>query len=210
MAKLRKFCCYRDLKRPYTRISKYRKLSYIRSRPPNRISRYTGGTQDVFPVKVHLVSKSALQIRDSALESARTTSNRVLEGALGKIGYFFQMRPYPHHIMRENPLAAGAGADRLSTGMAHNYGKPIGIAAQIKKGQSIFTVYTKKEHIPLARRAMKRASYKLPGKCTIRVEGEYEKKPAKVKKPVAESPKKVAAESPKKAVAEKVSKSVAA
>jgi large subunit ribosomal protein L10e len=191
MARLRKFVCYRDHKRAYTRYSKYKKLCYVAARPANRISRYTGGTQENFTVKVHLVSKSDLQIRDSALESARQTSNRVLEGALGKTGYFFQMRCFPHHILRENPLASGAGADRLSTGMAHNYGKPIGIAARIFEGQAIFTIKTYKEHIPLARRAMKRASYKLPCKCSIQVE-EIAKKPA-VKKAVAKkAPAKVA------------------
>ncbi len=170
MARLRKFCCYRDFKRAYTRFSKYKKLCYIRARPANRISRYTGGTQENFAFNVHLIPKSDLQIRDAALESARQTSNRVLEGALGKTGYFFQMRCYPHHILRENPLASGAGADRLSTGMAHNYGKPIGIAARIKKGQPIFTIKTHKENLPLARQAMKRASYKLPCSCSTIVE----------------------------------------
>jgi len=178
MARLRKFLCYRDYKRPYTRFSKYKKLCYIRARPANRISRYTGGTQEAFAVNVHLIAKSDLQIRDAALESARVTSNRTLENALGKTGYFFQMRVYPHHILRENPLASGAGADRLSTGMAHNYGKPIGIAAQIKKGQPIFTVKTNKDHIQLARAAMKRAAYKLPCSCSVLVE-EIAKKPAK-------------------------------
>ncbi len=170
MARQRKFCCYRDFKRAYTRFSKYKKLCYVRARPANRISRYTGGTQGELPVNVHLITKSDLQIRDSALESARQTSNRTLEGALGKTGYFFQMRVFPHHILRENPLASGAGADRLSTGMAHNYGKPIGIAARIKKGKPIFTVKTTKEHIDLARRAMKRAAYKLPCACSVVVE----------------------------------------
>ena len=183
MARLRSWACYRDYKRAYTRFSKYKKLCYIRARPANRISRYTGGTQEAFPVKVHLVSKTALQIRDAALESARQSCNRVLEGALGKTGYFFQMRVYPHHIVRENPLASGAGADRLSTGMAHNYGKPIGIAAQVKKGQPIFTVNTLKDHIPLARTAMKRAAHKLPCPCSVTVE---EKKP--VKKTVSKKP----------------------
>ena len=94
MARLRKFCCYRDLKRAYTRFSKYKSLNFVKARPANRISRYTGGTQENFSVNVHLVAKSDLQIRDAALESARQTSNRVLEGALGKTGYFFQMRVY--------------------------------------------------------------------------------------------------------------------
>jgi large subunit ribosomal protein L10e len=187
MARLRNWACYRDYKRAYTRFSKYKKLCYVRARPANRISRYTGGTQDVFAVKVHLIPRVDVQIRDAALESARQTSNRVLEGTLGKTGYFFQMKVYPHHIVRENPLASGAGADRLSTGMAHNYGKPIGIAAQVKKGQPIFTVKTNKENITLARQAMKRAAYKIPCTCSIVVE---ELKKKVVKKAV---PKKVAA-----------------
>jgi len=190
MARMRKFCCYRDHKRAYTRWSKYKKLCYVAARPANKISRYTGGTQENFTVKIHLVAKSDLQIRDAALESARQTSNRVLEGALGKAGYFFQMRCFPHHILRENPLASGAGADRLSTGMAHNYGKPIGIAARIFEGQPIFTIKTYKEHIPLARRAMKRASYKLPCKCSILVE-EFTTK--QTKKTASKAPAKKAA-----------------
>lgn len=167
MARLRNWTCYRDLKRAYTRFSKYKKLCYVRARPANRISRYTGGTQEKYQFDVHLVAGKTLQIRDSALESARQVSNRMLEKVLAKSGYFIQMRVYPHHILRENPLAAGAGADRLSTGMAHNYGKPIGLAAQIKKGQPIFTVKTNKENVPLARRALKHAMYKLPCHCSV-------------------------------------------
>src|SRR5204863_395883 len=102
----------------------------------------------------------------NAIESARQSANRVLETALGKNGYFLRTKIYPHHILRENPLASGAGADRMSTGMAHNYGKPIGVAAQVKPGQSIFEVHTNKQHIDLAKKALKRASYKLPNHYT--------------------------------------------
>jgi len=170
MARLRNWNCYRDYKRPYTRFSKYRKLCYVRARPANRISRYTGGLQGDFEFDVHLVAKTDLQIRDNALESARQACNRKMEGTLGKTGYFFQMRVFPHHIVRENPLAAGAGADRLSTGMAHNYGKPIGIAAQVKKNKPIFTVKVNKDRLPLAREALYAASYKLPCQCAVIVE----------------------------------------
>lgn len=189
MAKLRNWVCYRDYKRPYTRFSKYRKLCYIRARPANRISRFTGGTQADFDFNVHLVPKKDLAIRDNAIESARQATNRRLENVLGKTGYFFQLRVFPHHIVRENPLAAGAGADRLSTGMAHNYGKPIGIAAQVKKGKPIFTVKVNKDRIPLAREALYAASYKFSCTCSVIVEP--------IKKPV---PKKVAVQ---KAVAKK-------
>ena len=111
--------------------------------------------------------KIGKQIRDNALESARLIANRLLEGKVGKANFKFMIKVYPHHILRENPLAAGAGADRMSTGMKMSFGKPIGIAAQVKEKQVLFTVYTNKEHLPLARRAMKLSSHKLPCSCMV-------------------------------------------
>jgi large subunit ribosomal protein L10e len=170
MAKLRKFVCYRNIERPYTRFSKFKQLSYVRARPHCRVVRFDmGDPAGTFEYTLHLVTKNSLQIRDNALESARQTSNRVLELTLGKNGYYLQTRTYPHHILRENPLAAGAGADRLSTGMAHPFGKPIGIAAQVKKGRPIFTLHINKENLELGRQALKRAAYKLPTPCTLEV-----------------------------------------
>ena len=40
MAKLRKFSAYRRIERPYTRKSKYRKKSFIRATPTNKIIRF--------------------------------------------------------------------------------------------------------------------------------------------------------------------------
>lgn len=177
MARIRPFVCYRTPQRPYTRYSKFKRHSYIKAKPANRISRYTSGKQEDFPVKVHLVSKNTLQIRDNALESARLGIVRTME-AVGKTGWFLQMRIYPHHILRENPLAAGAGADRLSTGMKHSFGKPIGIAARVKAGQELFTIMTTKEHIALARRGCKKAAHKLPVQCKVVVEEKAAKKAA--------------------------------
>jgi len=168
MARLRKFVAYRHIKRAYTRFSKYKKLSYVRSRPVCKVVRFdVGDVGKDFPFTLDLVSKSHLQIRDNAIEAARQTCNRLLEKTLGKGGYHFMTRIYPHHVLRENPLASGAGADRLSTGMAHSYGKSIGIAAQVKINQPIFTIHISKEHIPTARLALKRASYKVPCNCSI-------------------------------------------
>ncbi len=168
MARLRKFVAYRPLERPYTRFSKYKKLSYVRSRPVCKVVRFDSGeVSRTFPLTLHLVSKSDLQIRDNSIESARQTGNRLLEKTLGKTGYRFVTRIYPHHVLRENPLAAGAGADRLSTGMAHSFGKSVGVAAQVKAGKPLFTVHIGKENISLARQALKRASYKVPCKCSI-------------------------------------------
>lgn len=179
MARLRKFCAYRTLDRPYTRFSKYKKYSYIRTRPGNRISRYTSGKQLDYPFKIHLVSKTNLQIRSNAMESARLAIVRGMEKVLGKQGFFMQMRLYPHHILRENPLASGAGADRLSTGMKHSFGKCIGVAAQVKKGQEMYSVWTSKEHVRLAREVLRRAAHKLPVKCRVIVEDVHGSRAAK-------------------------------
>ncbi|PIY60353.1 50S ribosomal protein L16 [Candidatus Woesearchaeota archaeon CG_4_10_14_0_8_um_filter_47_5] len=170
MARLRKFCSYRRLERPYTRISKYRKKSYIKINPNCKIVKFDmGEASKKFPFSLALVSKTDLQIRHEALESARKTSNRILEKVLGKTGYFMRVRVYPYHILRENPLASGAGADRMSTGMAKAFGKPIGIAAQVKKGQPVFSIDVEKKNLTTARLALKRASYKLPNSYAIEV-----------------------------------------
>jgi large subunit ribosomal protein L10e len=170
MAKLRKACAYRRLERPYTRKSKYRKLSFIKSSPASKIVRFEGGNlSKKFETNVDLVSKEALQIRNNAIESARQTSNKLLEKNLGKTGFRMSIRIFPHHMLRENPLAAGAGADRMSTGMAHSFGKVIGSAARIKEGQALMTVSVDKQNILVAKQALKRASYKFPCACTIAV-----------------------------------------
>jgi large subunit ribosomal protein L10e len=168
MAKIRKASAYRKLERPYTRRSKYKAKSYVRGSPHNKVVKYNmGDLKKKFPHTLHLVSKADVQLRHNALESARLSCLRLLEKELGKKGFSFQLRVYPHHILRENPLASGAGADRMSTGMKCSFGKPIGVAAQVKKGKKIFTVSVDKEHIDLARRALRRSGYKFS--CQSRV-----------------------------------------
>lgn len=168
MAKKRKFCAYRALERPYTRFSKFKKMSYVKAKPVCRIVRFNmGSATKKFKFKLSLLSKADLHVRDNAIESARLTSNRMLESALGKAGFRMAICLYPHHILRENPLAAGAGADRMSTGMKCSFGKTIGIAARVKKGQALFTLEVNKNNLELAKTALKRASTKLPGSYII-------------------------------------------
>ncbi|MFP4403243.1 MAG: 50S ribosomal protein L16 [Nanoarchaeota archaeon] len=170
MAKVRKFCAYRRLERPYTRKSKYRKLSYIKTNPNIKIVKFeTGNLSRKFPVRVDLISKDNLQIRHNAFESARLTSNRTLEKGLGKKEFKFKIRVFPHHFLRENPLASGAGADRMSTGMKMSFGKVIGSAAQIKKDQIVLSVFVEKNKIAVARKALKKASYKMPAQFSLSV-----------------------------------------
>jgi large subunit ribosomal protein L10e len=169
MAKLRKACAYRTVERPYTRTSKFREKSYVRANPNILIVRFDmGNPKKKFRYTLKLRTKKALQIRHNALESARQVSNRILEENLGKNAYSMKIMIYPHHILRENPLAAGAGADRFSTGMAHSFGKPISAAAQVKKDQILMKVsVNSKSNLELAKKALKAAATKLPCSCRI-------------------------------------------
>lgn len=169
MARLRKFVGYRNWERPYTRTSKFNKKNYIRGGFPNvKIVKYEmGNIHGNYDSIVTLHSDRNLNIRHNALEAARMTSNKFLEKALGRKGYFLKIRPYPFHVMRENPLASGAGADRMSTGMKKSFGKIIGAAARVKDGQIIMEVRVPKAGVKVAKQALKRASAKFS--CTGKV-----------------------------------------
>lgn len=170
MARLRKFSSYRKLERPYTRISKFTDKTFIRANPNIVIARFEmGNPKKKFQYNLDLISKDALQIRHNALESARQTANRYLEKNLAKTDFHFKIRVYPHHILRENPVAAGAGADRFSTGMKHSFGKPISSAARIRRGQTIITLKLDKQYLKFGRKALEKASHKLPPSCSIQI-----------------------------------------
>lgn len=171
MAKLRKWCAYRTYERPYTRFSKYRKKAFVKSRPGKKVIKFDMGDlkggHAQFPVKISLVSKTQILARANAIEAGRIVTLRVLEEKCGKRGFYFKIKMVPHHAIRENPLAAGAGADRLSTGMKHSFGKIIGTAARIEVGKELAAVYVEKEHEETARLALKKYSKKLPLKASI-------------------------------------------
>lgn len=169
MAKLRKAVAYRRIERPYTRKSKYRALNYVRASPNNLVVKYDmGDTKKTdWPVKFKLVSEKDVQIRHNALEASRKSANRCLETKLGRKSFRLSFRVFPHHVLRENPLASGAGADRMSTGMKMSFGKPIGLAAQVTKGKTILEVGVDTQHAETAKLALRRAASKYPCKCTI-------------------------------------------
>ena len=170
MAKLMRAVAWRRLERPYTRKSKYRKKAFVRAVPNNKIVKYVMGNQKKeYDYVVKLNSKADIQIRHNALESARKTSNKLLE-TKAPLNYKLRIKVYPHHILRNNPLAAGAGADRMSTGMSHSFGKAVGIAAQIRKGQTIMDVEVNKDKVLIAKNALDRARKKMPCNCSVIVE----------------------------------------
>lgn len=183
---------WRRLERPFTRKSKFREKSYIRAVPNNKVVKFVMGNQKKeYKYKLTLCSKVDIQLRHNSIEAARKTTNRHLE-TLAPLNYVFKIRVYPHHVLRNNPLAAGAGADRMSTGMKHSFGKSVGIAARIKKGQAVFEVDVNKEKLTIAKQALTKARMKFPCDFSIKVEEVDAKKVAKPK-PTTPAKAKVAA-----------------
>lgn len=171
MAKLRRAVTWRRIERPYTRKSKYRSKQYVRATPQIKIAKFEmGDLKRKFEYVVSLHCGADIQIRHNALESARLTSNRLLELKCGKNGYKLKILVYPHHILRENPLASGAGADRMSTGMKKSFGKSVGLAAQVNKGQIILQANVDEEFLEVAKKAVLGAKYKIPCSCSVEVE----------------------------------------
>jgi len=123
-----------------------------------------------FPVEISLVVEEACQIRHTALESARISINRKLMADLGRQNFHLKIRTFPHHVLRENKQATGAGADRVSEGMRLAFGKAVGTAARVAPNQKIFTVYTTPQNIDRAKDAVRRGGYKLPSPSRITIE----------------------------------------
>jgi len=160
---LRPARCYRTTER-----RSYTRKEYVRAVPQPKVVHYVMGNSSVeFPVEVQLVSKSDILIRHNALESSRIAGNKYIMGECGRTGYLFNIRVYPHEILRENKMAAGAGADRISDGMRLSFGKAVGTAAKVKKGQEIITIGVNPEKFYAAKEALRRCSMKLPTACKI-------------------------------------------
>jgi len=193
MAKLRKGVAYRKLERPYTRKSKYRKQNFVRANPHNLIVKYEMGSPRKYPVVLHLIVDEDVQLRHNAVEAGRKSANKLLETKLQR-NFFLKFRLFPHHVLRENPLASGAGADRMSTGMKMSFGKPIGVAAQCKKGKVIAELHLEEKDLATGVLALKRMQYKIPVHCLI--ERVVEKKPKRA--PIKPSPKVAPPAAPKK------------
>jgi large subunit ribosomal protein L10e len=144
------------------------KKNYIRARPHTSLTQFKMGSEKPeFDVNMTLDAQQDVQLRSNALEAARQNANKHMEKTIPE-GYLFRVLVYPHNVIREHRMAVGAGADRISQGMAHAYGRPVSVAARIKRNQSIFLIKTTKENIPVARKALIRAQSKLSGVYKIR------------------------------------------
>ena len=152
----------------------FTRREYTGGVPNNRILRYHMGNRKKsetggFPVAIELRSDNACQIRDSALESARQVATSTIREEVGPIGYALRMHTYPHQILRENKQATGAGADRVSQGMRLSFGKNVGTAARVQRGQTVISIKTEAEGYLAAKDALRKASCKFPTPCSIKV-----------------------------------------
>ena len=148
----------------------YTRKKYMGGVPAPRITQFDiGDAKTKFPVKVHLVADERCHIRHIALEAARISANRYISKMAGT-GYHFKVRVYPHNVLRENKIAVGAGADRISQGMRGAFGTPVGTAARLKIGQRIMTISTTEANVLHAKEAFRKGSSKLPTPCHIEIE----------------------------------------
>ncbi|MFH1451888.1 MAG: 50S ribosomal protein L16 [archaeon] len=165
---LRKSSAYTKRKvRPYTRKSKKRVKSYIKTIPNSRIVKFKMGDikgfdNKKYPIIIEVSSKEKVQLRDNAIEAVRQYLNRFIQTKIGK-EFYLEVKIYPHHILRENKMLTGAGADRMQTGMSRSFGKAVGRAALIKPGQAMYIigVKTQKQEIE-ARKLIRSIKSRLP------------------------------------------------
>lgn len=160
---------YRRLKGPA-----YTRRKYIGGVPNNRIQSFHAGNRVAaetgqFKVIMELRADNSCQIRHTALEAARVISNSTIRKIAGTEGYALRVHTFPHHILRENKQATGAGADRVSQGMRCAFGKNVGTAARVKRGQRVISLQINPEHYTVARDALRKASMKFPTPCTVRL-----------------------------------------
>src|SRR3972149_2146717 len=109
-----------------TKGQAYCRREYMGGVPASRITQFEHGVRGDYPVRMTLHVTEQCQIRHIALEAARISANRFLAKKIGLTGYHLKIRVYPHNVLRENKIATGAGADRISDGMRHAFGTAIG------------------------------------------------------------------------------------
>jgi large subunit ribosomal protein L10e len=91
-----------------------------------------------------------------------------LQTKVGK-DFYLGVQVYPHHILRENKMLTGAGADRMQTGMSRSFGRTIGRAALVRVGQPLYIIGIKDAKAEAeARKLIKACKARLP--CTTTVQ----------------------------------------
>ncbi len=157
----------REPRRAWSRTAKrVANKAYVKGVPDSKIHMFEMGSpskKSQFDLQIDLVVQKKVQIRDSALEAARVSANKLFEKKILLENYFFKVRVYPHQCLREHSMLTGAGADRLSDGMRLSFGRPNGRAAVVTDGQTVMTIYTTKKFREDGWIGLERAAKKMPG-----------------------------------------------
>jgi large subunit ribosomal protein L10e len=160
---------YRNIDKP-----SYTRREYITGIPGSKVAQHKMGDLDAdpddYPVQISLIVEEDVQIRHGSLEASRLSANRHLIKELGEGNYKMILRKFPHQVLRENKQATGAGADRVSDGMRQSFGKIVGTAARMNKGERLFTAWCEPEQAPVVKDALRRAYNKISPPCRVKVE----------------------------------------
>ena len=160
--------CYSTPDRP-----SYTRKKFIRGGPEPKIKIFDLGNtnkQNDFPVELSLRINEETQVSHNALEAARVQVNRYLTESIGRENFYFKICVFPHHIIRENKMMTGAGADRVQDGMRKAFGKPMGSAARVKAGQKILMVRVAPNNFKQAKQGLARGKSKFSKPSRIFVE----------------------------------------
>jgi large subunit ribosomal protein L10e len=142
--------------------------NFIRARPHTSIQVFNTGTRkNDYTLTLTLNAEDKVQLRSNALEAARIMANKFLE-TNAPTNYQLRLCVYPHNVIREHKMMAGAGADRLSRGMSMAFGRPTSVAARVQRNQAVFMVKTMAENRGVAAEALRRAASKLSGKYRVK------------------------------------------
>ena len=160
---------YRRVKGP-----SFTRRKYTGGVPNNRILQFHVGNRRAaetgqFEMELELCVDEPCQIRHTALEAACCIQ---LDNS--NCSWSSRIRParihtYPHQILRENKQATGAGADRVSQGMRCAFGKNVGTAARVKRGQRFISIKCHPKDYLAAKDALRKAGMKVPSSCTTRL-----------------------------------------
>ncbi|HID74099.1 MAG TPA: 50S ribosomal protein L16 [Thermoplasmata archaeon] len=149
----------------------YTKRRYMGGVPGIRVIQFDlGNVRGHFEREVRLVLKERCQVRHTALEAARIAANRYLHKNVGTQNYHMKILVFPHHVLRENKQAVGAGADRVSDGMRRAFGKAVGTAARVSADQAVISIRVNDQYVTAAKNALRKAGMKMPSPFTIEVE----------------------------------------
>ena len=158
----------------YTRQSQKKNDNYIKGAPAPRVTQFHQGAkhkEGEFDTSVILVLDEDCSVRSEALESGRIAASSHLSKVLDpEEDWILRILPYPHHVLRYHPLAGIAQADRYYEGMRKPFGRPIGRAAIIDEGQTVFKVEIDSDDREEAKKALERAGHKLPVSTRVKIE----------------------------------------